>query len=402
MTHWSALLLAAAALAYALATRRLAQSVVTGPMLFAGLGLLLGGAGLGWADFRLESPLLHVLAELTLVLVLFTDAASTSPKAFSDVRSIAARMLGIGLPLAVVFGAAAAWLLFPGLSLWEAALLAAIVAPTDAALSQPVIERDDVPEDLRTAVSSESGLNDGLALPLVLLFAALAAGDSERQSIDWLLFIAGQLALGPLAGILVGGVGGWLMLKARDAAWMEEWAEGIAALAMALGAYLLAEAIGGNGFLAAFAGGFTMGRVIGGRCRYVYEFQQSEARLLVLGAFFVVGALLLPLAIERFSWQMLVFAGFALTAMRMVPIAISLLGLGLKPASVAFLGWFGPRGLASVLFALIVLDGAGLEESERLLALIGVTVGLSILVHGLTAAPLARRYAAGAASREVD
>jgi NhaP-type Na+/H+ or K+/H+ antiporter len=399
MSHWSALLLALAVLVYALATKRLARSPITGPMLFAGLGLLLGGAGLGWAEIRLENSTLHTLAELTLVLVLFTDAASTSPNAFSEVRSISARMLGIGLPLAVVFGAAVALLLFPDLSIWEAALLAAILAPTDAALSQPVLERDDLPEDLRTAVSSESGLNDGLALPLVLLFAALVTGSTERESIDWILFMVQQLVFGPLAGLLVGGLGAWTMLKARDAAWMEEWAEGLAALAMALGAYLMAEAIGGNGFLAAFAGGFTMGRVLGGRCAYVYEFQQSEARLLVLGAFFVVGALLLPLAIDRFSWQMLAFAVFALTAMRMVPIAISLVGAGLAPATIAFLGWFGPRGLASVLFALIVLDGAELEQSDRLLALVGVTVGLSILAHGLSAAPLARRYARRSSGR---
>ena len=172
----------------------------------------------------------------------------------------------------------------------------------------------------------------------------------------------------------------------------EEWAEGIAALAIALSAFLLAEAIHGNGLLAAFAGGLSMGNMLGKRCRYVYEFQQSEAHILVLGTFFLVGALLIPEASAHLTWGCVAFAMVALTAMRMLPIAVSLIGTRARPATVAFLGWFGPRGLASILFTLIVFEGNNLPHGDSILAAVVLTVALSIVLHGVTATPLARAY----------
>lgn len=402
MSHGIALLIALAFLAYALCTRRLGRTVLTGPLLFAALGFALGPAGLHWVDFGfgngtasgqgLHDGPLFVLAEITLVLVLFTDAASTDLGTLSRVRSVPTRMLLIGLPLAVALGTLGAALIFPALSIWEAALLAAILAPTDAALSQPVIENEAVPSRIRAAITTESGVNDGLALPAVLLFAALAAGANEQGAAGWAGFVTQQLVFGPLAGVLVGGGGGWLIQRAWSAGWMDEWAEGLAALTIALSAFLLAETLHGNGFLAAFVGGLAMARMLGKRCRYAYEFQQSEAHILVLGTFFLVGALMLPAAAEHLTWWCAVYALFALTAMRMLPIAVSLLGTRLDVATVAFLGWFGPRGLASVLFALIILERADVSNEAPLLAAIALTVTLSILVHGVSAAPMARRY----------
>lgn len=400
MNHWSALLVAFAFLAYALVSRRLAGSILTGPLLFAAFGVLIGPQGLGWITLGISNHAIQLMAEITLVVVLFTDAAGTDFKVLARERSIPLRMLLIGMPLAMAFGTLAALGLFPEWSLWEAALLAAILTPTDAALGEAVTENSTVPDDVRTAINSESGLNDGLALPMVLLFASLAAGPDQAQPLDWLHFLGLQIALGPLAGVAVGYVGAKLIAYAFDSGWMSEWAEGIAALSVALGAFLLAEAIHGNGFLAAFTGGLAFGRSLGRKCAFVYEFQQTEAHVLVLATFLIVGAMLLPEATSSFSWGGIAFAVFALTLMRMLPIAVSLAGLDLRPITVAFLGWFGPRGLASVLFVLIILERHDLPHRDALLAVVAVTVGLSIVAHGVTAAPLAKAYGRTVSGRD--
>lgn len=391
MSFAIAALLAIAFLAYALFSKRLAESVLTGPLLFAALGLAIGPQVLGWVELQVSNSAIHLLAEITLVVVLFTDAAGADLNALRRSRSLPTRMLLIGMPLAVVLGTLAARGLFPGWTLWEAALLAAILTPTDAALGQSVTESEDVPKRLRAAINTESGLNDGLALPLVLLFAALASGDQAAGAMHWIQFVGTQLLLGPVVGITVGLAGGKLIGLALARGWMSEWAEGVAAMAVALATFTLAEAVHGNGFLAAFTGGLAFGRALGRRCRFLFEFQQTEAHILVLVSFTLVGAMLLPAAADHFSLACVAFALFALTVMRMLPIALSLTGLGLEREQIAFLGWFGPRGLASVLFVLVVLEQTKMARNAELLAAVVLTVGLSIVAHGASAAPWARR-----------
>lgn len=392
MSHWVGLLIGLLFLAFALGSRKISHSILTGPMLFAGFGFVIGPQLLGWIELDISNRVIHTVAEVTLVIVLFTDAASTDFKAFRASGNLPLRMLLLGMPLAVALGTLAALGLFPGWSLWEAALLAAILTPTDAALGQSVIENENVPERIRTAIGSESGLNDGLALPLVILFAALAAGGPDDGSAYWAKFVGSQIMFGPLAGIVIGYVGGRLVTLADEQSWMSEWAEGIAAMAVALAAYMLAEAVGGNGFLAAFAGGLAFGKGLGRECRFLHEFQQTEAHMLVLITFTLVGAMLLPAAMQHFTWPCLLFAVFALTIMRMLPIAISLTGLKLGLHTMVFLGWFGPRGLASVLFLLLVMQSTDLLRESELLAAVALTVTLSIILHGVTAAPWAQCY----------
>ena len=404
MTYWTGALIAFVFLAFALGSRKLSGTILTGPMLFAGLGFVIGPQVLGWVDIDISNRVIHTIAEVTLVLVLFTDAASTDFKLFRRSRNLPLRMLLIGMPLAVALGTLAALGLFPGWSLWEAALLAAILTPTDAALGQAVTENETIPENIRSAIGSESGLNDGLALPLVVLFAALASGGPGNGAPYWLEFVGSQILLGPLAGIAIGYAGGRLVGLADEHGWMSDWAEGIAAMAIALGAFMLAEAVHGNGFLAAFAGGLAFGSGLGRKCRFLYEFQQTEAHMLVLITFTLVGAMLLPAAMQHFTWNCLLFSIFALTIMRMLPIAISVSGLKLGLHTTAFIGWFGPRGLASVLFLLIVMQSTDLVRESELLAAVALTVTLSIILHGVSAAPWARIYGrtvgATAANRE--
>ena len=381
---------------FGLVSKRLENSVLTAPMAFAAFGLLIGDAVLGVTDLDFGHGFIHGLAELTLVLVLFSDAARIDLALLRRDHNLPQRMLLIGMPLTIAAGIAAALALPLGLSFWEAALLAAILAPTDAALGQSVVSSPLVPARIRQALNVESGLNDGIALPLVLLFACLAGaahaeGGGER---NWLLFGAGQVILGPLAGVVIGGAGAWLLDRSAERGWITEAYEGAAILGIALLAYSGAEIVGGNGFIAAFVGGLMFGNFVRGRCGFVFEFAEAEGQLLVLLTFLIFGAAILPHAFADIDWMIVIYAGLSLTVIRMVPVALSLLGSGVQVPTVAFLAWFGPRGLASLLFALFVLEQISTPAGETILSVTIVTVAMSIVSHGLSAAPAARHYGA--------
>ena len=400
MHSWGFITVAAGVVLFALLSRRMQSTILTAPMIFAAFGLAIGPAGLSLADFDFGHGFVHGLAEVTLILVLFSDAARIDLRQVRRDHNLPLRMLLIGLPLIVVAGTLVGLALPLGLSLWEAALLAAILAPTDAALGQSVVSSPLVPARIRQALNIESGLNDGIALPLVLLLACFAGASQADPGQNWLLFGALQVTLGPLAGLVIGGAGAWLIDRAVKAGWMEESYEGPAVLALALLAFAGAEAIGGNGFIAAFVAGLVFGNVVRDRCRFVFEFAEAEGQLLVLLTFLLFGAAILPEAIAHAGPWALVYALLSLTLVRLLPIAVSLLGSGVSGATVVFLGWFGPRGLASILFALLVLESAEIPIAEELVVITVITVALSILAHGLSAAPAARRYGALAAAKK--
>jgi len=385
---------ALAVILFSLVSDRLNDSALTAPMVFAGFGLMIGDSGLSLVDFDVSHGAVHILAEVTLIMVLFSDAARIDLSHVRRDHSLPIRMLLIGLPLVILLGAVTAVILPLGLTLWEAALLAAILAPTDAALGQAVVSNPAVPERIRQALNIESGLNDGIALPVVLFFACAAsiAGADAAHRQDWVVFGAQQILLGPTAGAVIGLAGGWLIDRAATRGWMHESFEGPAILGLALLSFAGAEAIGGNGFIAAFVAGMLFGNRLRGRCAFVFAFAESEGQLLTLVTFMVFGATILPEAFAAMDWTTLAYAALSLTVIRMLPIALSLVGAGLRPRTVLFLGWFGPRGLASMLFALLVLQQTAAGNQATLMSVIVLTVALSILLHGLTAAPLARAY----------
>ncbi len=391
-THGFALI-AAGVILYGLVSKKLEGTIITAPMVFAAFGLLIGEAVFGLADLDFGHGFIHGLAEVTLILVLFSDAARIDLRQLRRDHNLPVRMLLIGMPLTIVVGTLVALALPLGLGIWEAALLAAILAPTDAALGQSVVSSPFVPTRIRQALNVESGLNDGIALPLVLLFAALA-GDAHagEGSQNWILFGVKQITLGPLAGLIIGGLGAWLMDRAVLKGWMGESFEGPAILGVALLAYAGAEIIGGNGFIAAFVAGLVYGNLVRDRCSSVFEFAEAEGQLLTLLTFLIFGAVILPEAFGHIGWANALYAILSLTVIRFIPVAISLIGSGVRAPTIAFLGWFGPRGLASILFALFVLEEAEVPASDQILAVTIVTVALSILAHGITAAPAARRY----------
>ncbi len=386
-------------LGYGLVSQRLERTIITPPMVFVMLGLVFGSGSLTALSMHIDQGLIHLLAELTLVLVLFGDAARIDLRSLRKEVGLPVRLLGIGMPLTIVLGTLVATFVLPQIGWFEAAALSAILAPTDAALGQAVVSTPSVPLRIRQALNVESGLNDGIALPVVLILAALASmsGSESHTAVEWVRFAALQVTLGPLAGFVVAWVGGLLITWSNDRQWMNSSFARLAGIALALLAFSSAEHIGGNGFIAAFVAGMTLGNTQRGKCRYLYEFLEAEGQLLVLLVFLLLGVSLAWPAIAQSDWRVIVYAVLSLTVVRIAPVMIAMLGSGLRAPSVMFLGWFGPRGLASLLFAILILEEVALPHGEFLFTVVIVTVLGSVFAHGMSAAPAAGWYGRKAA-----
>jgi NhaP-type Na+/H+ or K+/H+ antiporter len=386
-------LVAGALLVYALVAGRLRTTALTGAIFFAGLGLLAGDRGLDIVTTEETGEWVTLVLEVTLAVVLFTDAAATSSSALVRERSVALRLLGVGLPLSVVAGWAIALALLPELSLWEAALVGAILAPTDAALGEAVVSNPRVPALVRDELSIESGLNDGLALPFVTLFVALAlATNGQESEVQPAEAFLRAIVLSGALGIAIAWIAARLLLWSQDRGWGAPSWQSIALLGVTVLAYLSADAAQGSGFIAVWAAGATTGTIARDRLAGVGEFPSKLSELLTSVSYLLFGALFLGRAIENATWTGLGYALLSLTAVRMLPVLLSLLGTGFSRPTTAYIGWFGPRGLASLIFAGIVVENE-LPGAVQVVNVVMLTVGLSILLHGITAWWGAERYA---------
>jgi sodium/hydrogen antiporter len=385
---------------YGLISRRLEGSVVTAPMTFVAAGMVLGPAELGLVNFDLENETVLLVAEFALALLLFTDATRVDLRALGSPPHLPARLLAVGMPLTIVLGAVAAALVLPGLSFWEAAIVAAVLAPTDAALGQAVVSDERVPATVRRSLNVEAGLNDGLSVPFLALFIALALAEEEALTGGrWILFALQQIGFGVLVGALVGVSGAWLVREAIRWGWISDTFERLALLALALLAYALAGLAGGNGFIAAFAGGLCAGPFLRGIGERAVGFADAEGQLLNAAVFFTFGAVAIPLLLDEMDLSVALYAGLSLSVIRMLPVGIALLGTRLRGVSVLFMGWFGPRGLASIILGLVFLEeAASLSASVEISTVVAATVLLSVLLHGLTSSPLSMLYARSAAT----
>ena len=389
-------------LGFGLVSRKLSTSIITPPMLFVSSGLLVSSYGLDLVHLNADHRMLRLLLEVTLVLVLFSDAAKIDLNRLRLGRLIPQRMLLIGMPLTILLGTAFASFLPLGITFCEAALLAAILTPTDAALGQVVISSKKVPEPVRIGLNVESGLNDGIALPIILILASIASALATNENQQWFLFALTQLTLGPVTGLLIGYIGAHLILLANDKNWASLGGEGIFALCIAGLCFMVAEALHGNGFISAFIGGLVFGNISKNRCSYLFEFVETEGQIFTLGTFFIFGAMLLPEALQIFNIWHWVFAIFSLTIMRMLPVYVAVKGLETNLPTLLFLGWFGPRGLASILFVLLVVGETLLPNPQIVTNIVFVTVLLSVFSHGLSASPLARIYGDSSSAKLTD
>ncbi|MFE1768510.1 cation:proton antiporter [Streptomyces angustmyceticus] len=382
---------------WCLCARRMERFELTAPAAFVLLGLLLG-EGTGVLDLALPHETVKVLAEITLVWVLFTDAARLSFRALRPELGLYVRLLGIGLPLCVGLGALLAAVLLPGVSGWAALYVGAALAPTDAALGATMMVNPVVPARIRRLINVESGLNDGIATPLVVLALAGVTAAEHTGPPDAAGHAVGQLALGAAYGAVLGLAAGRLLRTALRGSWATEDFAGAGVLALALLGYTSALALGGNGFVAAFVAGLAFGSAHGAPQRVLLYVEQSASLMSVL-VWLVFGALLLPEAFDHLTWQAGLYAVLSLTVIRMVPVALCLLGSGLDARTVLFVGWFGPRGLASIIFGLLAVEELTPTDTRPLVPVVALTVLLSVLAHGLTSVPLANRYGKAAAAR---
>jgi sodium/hydrogen antiporter len=385
--------LAAIVLAYSLVSRRLELSAVSAPMVFVAAGIVTGPDVLDLVELDATHGTAFHVAEITLALLLFSDAARIDLRSLRGDADLPGRLLGIGMPLTIVLGMAAGALLLTELEFWEAAIVAAVLAPTDAALGQAVVSSPAVPARIRRALLVESGLNDGLSVPFLALFLAIAVDQTVPAGSDWLVFAAEQIGLGTLIGVAVGGGGAWLVERSAERGLTTPLFEQFALLALAVLAFVLADEAGGNGFIAAFVGGMAAGRVSARSGERIFEFTEEQGQLLGLAVFFVFGTVAISF-LDAADLGIVVYALVSLTLVRMLPVAVAVAGMGSRPRTVAFMAWFGPRGLASIILALVVAE----EEPElpalgAILAAMTVTVLASVLLHGLTAVPFVRAYA---------
>jgi NhaP-type Na+/H+ or K+/H+ antiporter len=384
----------ASLITYALVSRRLSRLSVTGPMFFMLIGLAIGPTGLGFLEGSFDEGLIEVLAELTLVVLLFTDASRIDVVRLRQNVQIPVRLLAVAMPLGVGLGTLAGKLLIPGAGIAELALLAAVLIPTDAALGQAVVSNPRVPGRIRQALNVESGLNDGLILPAITILTAVAAAElGDRSAGVWAEFAARQIGFGVLIGVGAGAAGGVLLDKAWTRGWVEGVMRQISALSIAAVAFSLAEVVGGNGFVAAFLAGLAFGTVARGHCESAAEFAEDQGHLLTLLTFLFFGAVLVGPELGQITPTVALYSLLSLTLVRMLPTAVALVGMGLEPPTIAFLGWFGPRGLASILFGVSVLHTAELSEGTIFTTAVTTTVALSVVLHGATSVPFSAAYA---------
>jgi len=387
-------LIALVVFAWGLLSSRLGRADLSAPIIFVTVGLLLAEV-LHVIELDLSPEAIKLLAEVTLVWVLFADASRVGLRELRADLGVYARLLGVGLPLTIAAGALMAVWMFDGMGFWLALLVGAALAPTDAALGASVMTNPAVPERVRRVLNVESGLNDGIATPVVMVaIAGAVAAEGIQEHGPGAALI--DLAIGLGVGIIVGLLGGQGMRIARRRGWATEDFAGPAVLALALAAYAGTLWLDGNGFVAAFVAGLAFGHSAGrGGAKEVFYVEQTSG-LMSLLTWLVFGAVAVPIVLERFDWPVVGYALLSLTVVRMLPVALALIGTRLPTPTVAFIGWFGPRGLASVIFAVIALEELH-GEADRAVAIIAMTVLLSVLAHGLSAKPLADRYAATAA-----
>ena len=392
--EWALALVAVALLGVATISRRLAGTPITPAILFVAFGLLVGPKTLDAVDLSSTGSTVRVLAEATLALVLFCDASRIDLGQLRRAADVPVRLLGIGLPLTIILGALAAAALFGELSVEEAVILGIVLAPTDAALGQAVVTEPRVPQRIRQGLNVESGLNDGICVPL--LFAAVAAADvhseiSGGRSPGTLLLE--EIGYGVLGGVVAGLLIAAIVREAGRRDMISPSWRPVIPLAGAALAYGIASALDGSGFIAAFVGGIVFRLALGRDPEELNRLSEEVGAMLNGVTFVLFGAILLGPALGELSWQLVLYAVLSLTLVRMVPVVIAMLGSHARLPTLGFLGWFGPRGLASIVFAVIVVEESNLPHVHLIVIAIYLTVGLSVLAHGLTAAPLADRYA---------
>jgi sodium/hydrogen antiporter len=372
---------------YALLSRKAAHTPITAPILFTAAGMVLSPVWVHVVGAGVTAAAFLQIAELGLVLLLFTDASRTDLTVLRSIGTLPGRLLSVGMLFTIVLGAIAARLVFPSLSIWEAGILSAILAPTDAGLGQVIVSSSRVPMRVRQALNVEAGLNDGLSVPFMLFFMAIAAAKVEGGAASLFQFMGEQLGLGVVVGAAVGLIGGWLLRVASRRGWIAESYQQIAVVALPLFCLFLAEMIGASMFIAAFVAGLAVQIPFQQAGKHSVEFAEEWGQIFNLAVFFMFGMIVIR-DWAQFTVSTWFYAILSLTVVRMLPVALALVGTRLSRASILFMGWFGPRGLASIVLGLVYMEEElHLPGEATIRVVVMATVFLSIFLHGLSAIP---------------
>ena len=382
--------LAAFAFVYSAFAKRIEQRWLSGPIVFTLFGFLFGSQGLGVLTLDISGEGLKSLAELTLAVVLFNDAANANLGALWSGRRIPRQMLGVGLPLTILLGFGVGYVLFDDLSLFEIAMLATMLAATDAALGKPVLNNKAVPERLREGLNVESGLNDGICVPILFLFIELAASTETKGGGVALAIhlIIEEVGIGLAVAIGIAAIAGWILNVSLKNNWLTVAWQQITVLALSVSCFCSAQALGGSGFIAAFVGGLIFGKVVQEKKHDLLQASEGIGDAFALVTWVVFGGVVLGQSGDYLNWSIILYSVLSLTVVRMLPVFLSLAGTGESIQNKLFLGWFGPRGLASIVFIIIVLD-EHFPGGETMATVVVYTVTLSIFAHGLSANKMA-------------
>ena len=379
---------------YSISSGGLERTLFSGAVVFAAFGVMFGPLGLDFLSLNIEREGLRTLAELTLALVLFIDAANANLDVLRQNVRIPRNLLLISLPLTILFGFGAGVLIFGGLTLIEIAILATILAPTDAALGKAVITNDAVPANIREGLSFESGLNDGICVPILFIFLALASknGIEGNTTMHAILLVVEEIGIGVIVGAGLAALGSWLLKQFNDRGWVTETWKQLPVIALAVACFALAQYIGGSGFIACFVGGLLFGWIAKDHKHKLLFAAEGGADTLALITWVVFGSAVIGHTLHKFTWEPLIYAVLSLTVIRMLPVFLVLIGTQLRTDEKLFVGWFGPRGLATIVFAVIVMN-ANLPGGDTIALTAVYTIVLSVVLHGISANPFVNALA---------
>ena len=380
---------------YSIASGGLERTPINGALIFTAFGLALGPMGLGVLSLDVGKEGLRTLAELTLALVLFTDASNANLGVLKKNIGIPQRLLLIGLPLTILLGFGVGVLVFDGLTLLEIAILATMLAPTDAALGKAVVTNESVPSNIREGLNVESGLNDGICVPILFVFLALvtATGAETSTPVLAMKLLAEEIGIGVAVGVGLSFTGSWLGTRFADRGWVTETWRQLPVPALAVACFAVAQWLGGSGFIAAFAGGLFFGGIVKRHKHVLLLAAEGTGDTLALITWVVFGAAVVGQSVDSFSWEVVLYAVLSLTLIRMLPVFLVLTGMRMQVSEKLFMGWFGPRGLASIVFAVIVLN-EHLPGGGTIAMTAVCTILLSVIAHGISANPLVAALAA--------
>lgn len=393
--NMSIIIITLVVLGYGYYSKYLSNLNISGPMVFTSIGILLSPVGFNLVTVDLNTEIVTITAEIALIIILFADASGLKLKKLKLGWGIPFRLLFIGLPITIVFASLMAKAMFPEELTIYLVLMALLLAPTDAALGKAVVSDKKVPQKIRDSINIESGLNDGIVFPILLgLIAIITAEQAGSSDTHWLMYVAQQVVFGAIIGAIIGYINAKFSIRTIGKDRVDAAYKNLIPIAIAIFSYYVAEYFGGNGFIAAFFSGMFLGNYNDELRENVENFVESESELLILISFMVFGLTFIPATIDFWTFDVLLYSLLSLTLLRMIPVAISLIGTKLDFATVLFIGWFGPRGIASILYVLIVVNEViSIKTHETVYAVVTLTILLSIFLHGISAKPLVSLYA---------